>query len=181
MKDKIVVIEGPSGVGKDSIISGLISKYPSEFEKIVSVTTREMRPYEAQGNPYIFVADKKFDKMVKEGDIFEYTMRHGTKRGMSEKYINDILDKDKIPLKDCDIVGVEALRTKFKNVLTFFITASKAEIEQRMRKRGDKEDDIKTRLDDYDRYMEEARHYDYIVENKDLDKVIAQIYKIIYN
>jgi guanylate kinase len=177
----IVVIEGPSGVGKDSIISGLIKKYPDKFERIISVSTRPMRDYERQGNPYIFVTEEEFNKMLCSGDIFEHTVRHGTKRGMSEKHINAILEKGRIPLKDCDIYGVRALRTKFNNVLTFFITADKDEIETRIRKRGDREEDIIVRLKDYDRYITESKHYDYVIENKDLDKTIDKIFNLIYD
>jgi guanylate kinase len=175
----VVVIEGPSGVGKDSVITGLINKYPDKFEKIISVTTRPMRDYEKQGYPYIFVTDEQFDSMLKSGDVFEHTLRHGTKRGMSKKYILEIISQNKIPLKDCDIYGVRALRNEFKNVLTFFITAEKSEIRSRMIKRGDKPEDIEMRLNDYDRYIGQAKYYDYVIENKDLDKTIDKIYSII--
>ncbi len=178
---KIIVIEGPSGVGKDSIITGLIKKYPNEFEKMVSVATRAMREYESQGNPYHFVSNEEFDKMLASGDIFEHTVRHNEKRGMSEKYINAILDKNKIPLKDCDLVGVKALRSKFDNVITFFITIDKETIEQRLINRKDKPEDIKARLEDYDEYIKQSKHYDYVVENRDLDKTIDKIFNLIHS
>jgi guanylate kinase len=179
--NKIVVIEGPSGAGKDSIINGLIELYPHKYEKIISMTTREMREFEKPGNPYHFVTDIEFDKMLKSGDIFEHTIRHGTKRGMSERYITDILKKNKTALKDCDIVGVRALRKRFNNVITVFITADKKDIEKRMRSRGDREEDIKIRLADYDKYMKNIKYYDYIVKNEDLKKAIENVENIIYN
>jgi len=178
---RIIVIEGPSGVGKDTIIKTLTEKYPDRFAKLVSVATRAMRPNESQGNPYYFVNNDEFDKMLASGDIFEHTVRHGEKRGMSEKYIKAILAENKIPLKDCDIIGVNALKSRFGDVKTIFITADKKTVEERLHKRGDKLEDIKKRLADYDLYMKNAEHYDYVLENVDLQKTIDKILEIIYN
>jgi len=178
---RIVVIEGPSGAGKDTIIKTLTKKYPDRFAKLISVATRAMRPHESQGNPYHFVSNEEFDQMVASGDIFEYTMRHGEKRGMSEKYIQDLFTKNKIPLKDCNLIGVKALKSRFKNVTTIFITADKNEIEQRLHRRGDTLADIEARMKDYDECMKEAQHFDYVIINDNLEKTIDKIIQIIYN
>lgn len=179
--NRIVVIEGPSGAGKDTIIKTLTKKYPDRFAKLVSVATRAMRPNESQGNPYHFVSNAEFDQMVASGDIFEYTMRHGEKRGMSEKYIKELFAAHKIPLKDCDIVGVRALQKRFQNVTTIFVTADKAEIEQRLHARGDHPDDIKVRMADYDKCIQDAQYYDHVIVNDNLEKTIDKIIEIIYN
>lgn len=179
--NRIVVIEGPSGAGKDTIIRTLTQKYPDRFAKLVSVATRAMRPNESQGNPYHFVSNSEFDQMVASGDIFEHTTRHGEKRGMSEKYIQELFNAHKIPLKDCDIVGVRALQSRFKNVTTIFIKADKTEIERRLHARGDHPDDIKVRMIDYDRCIQDAKYYDYVIDNVDLQKTIDKILEIIYN
>lgn len=179
--NRIVVIEGPSGVGKDTVIRNLTQKYPERFAKLVSVTTRAMRPNESQGNPYHFVTNEEFDKMVESGDIFEHTTRHGEKRGMSEKYIQELFNVNKIPLKDCNIIGVRALQSRFKNVTTIFITADKAEIERRLYARGDKPEDIKLRMTDYDKCILDAKYYDHVIVNDNLQKTIDKILEIIYN
>ena len=178
---RIVVIEGPSGAGKDTIIKTLTRQYPERFAKLVSVATRAMRPDESQGNPYHFVSNQEFDAMVATGDIFEYTMRHGEKRGMSEKYINELFTEKKIPLKDCNLIGVNALKSKFDNVVTIFITADKNEIERRLHRRGDALADIEKRLADYDVCMQEAKHFDHVIINDNLEKTIDKILEIIYN
>lgn len=181
LNQRIVVIEGPSGAGKDTIIKTLTQKYPDRFAKLISVATRAMRPHESQGNPYHFVSNEEFDQMVASGDIFEYTMRHGEKRGMSEKYIQDLFTKNKIPLKDCNLIGVKALKSRFKNVTTIFITADKNEIEQRLHRRGDALADIEARMKDYDECMKEAEYFDYVLINDNLEKTIDKIIEIIYN
>lgn len=181
LNQRIVVIEGPSGAGKDTIIKTLVKKYPDRFAKLVSVATRVMRPNESQGNPYHFVSNEEFDQMVASGDIFEYTMRHGEKRGMSEKYIQELFTQNKIPLKDCNLIGVKALKSRFQNVVTIFITADKNEIEQRLHRRGDALSDIKARMQDYDECMKEAEHFDHVIMNDNLEKTIDKILKIIYN
>ena len=180
----IIVIEGPSGAGKDSTINYFITKQPDRFEKIISLTTRPMREYEKQGNPYYFVTDAEFDKMVKTGDIFEWTSRHGTRRGMSEKYIKQILDKGKIALKDCDLVGVRALQKKFgrENVISIFLLATKDMTESRLRKRGDSEAEIINRLKDYDNNIKEAQYYDHVTDgNLTVKETVDNIIKIVYN
>ncbi len=179
--NRIVVIEGPSGAGKDTIIKTLVKKYPDRFAKLVSVATRAMRPNESEGNPYHFVSNAEFDAMVAAGDIFEHTVRHGEKRGMSEKYINQLFAENKIPLKDCDIVGVRALKSRFQNVTTIFITADKAEIERRLHARGDDPADIKVRMIDYDRCVQDAKYYDHVIVNDNVQKTIDKILEIIYN
>ena len=180
----IIVIEGPSGAGKDSTINELIKQQPDKFEKIISLSTRSMREYEKQGNPYYFITDKEFENMVKIGDIFEWTSIHGTKRGMSEKYIKQILNKNKIALKDCNLVGVRALQKKFgvENVLSIFLLATKEMTEFRLRKRGDSEKDINHRLNEYDEHMKEAQYYDYTTDgNLTVKETVDNILKIIYN
>ena len=178
---QIVVIEGPSGVGKDTVIKNLIQKYPDRFAKLISVATRAMRPNESEGNPYHFVNHAEFDQMVATGDIFEHTTRHGEKRGMSEKYIQAILAQNKIPLKDCDVVGVRALKSRFKNVTSIFLTADKAEVERRLHARGDAPADIAERLQDYDRCLQDAKYYDHVIVNDNLQETIDKILTIIDN
>jgi guanylate kinase len=180
----IIVIEGPSGAGKDSTINELIKQQPKKFEKIISLSTRNMREYEKQGNPYYFVSDAEFDGMVKTGDIFEWTNIHGTKRGMSEKYIRQILNKNKIALKDCNLIGVRALQKKFgeKNVLSIFLLATKEMTESRLRKRGDSEKEITHRLAEYDEHIKEAEYYDYTTDgNLTVKETVDNILEIIYN
>ena len=148
-KGIIVVLEGPSGVGKDSIMNRLIELYPNNFERVISTTTRAMRQYESQGNPYYFVTDDEFNRLVDTGVIFEQTERHGTKRGMSKTAFDNILNHKKVPIKDCDKVGLKALKNLYGNkVFGVFITAPKDELINRLIGRG--EPNIEKRIQRYE-------------------------------
>ena len=91
-KKSIVIIEGPSGVGKDTIINELIKRYPEKFGKPINATTRAMRENESQNNPYLFLSEEEFFKKRASGDIFEHTMRHGTYRGMQKSSFDNIIN-----------------------------------------------------------------------------------------
>jgi len=181
MKTQIVIIEGPSGVGKDSIIAQLIAQYPDRFQKATSYATRAMRPGEVDGFTYNFTDDKTFLAKVKSGDIFEYTQRHGTYRGLSKTLIDRVINTGKIALKDADIIGVRALRATYSNrVLAIFITASREIIEHRLIKRGDSPDDRAKRLADYDNSQTFIPEFDYVVDgNGPLDETVSKVHSII--
>jgi guanylate kinase len=109
-------------------------------------------------------------------------MRHGTYRGMSYRYINEIFKRGHVPIKDCDLIGVNALKKAYPNrVLTIFVTAPKEQVRGRLASRGDKEADIEVRLKDYDNYVKEAGHYDNQVQNIVLGEAIREIDEIIIN
>ena len=109
-KKQIVIIEGPSGVGKDTIITELISRYPDRFGRPINATTRPMRENESQNNPYLFLTEDEFLKKRASGEIFEHTMRHGTYRGMRKSSFDSILNSGKIALRDCDVNGLHAIK-----------------------------------------------------------------------
>jgi guanylate kinase len=140
-----------------------------------------MRDGERQGFPYFHVTTQEFHEMFERGDIFEYTMRHGTYRAMSKPLIQRVLDKNKIPLMNCDIAGIDALHKAFgkKNVLTIFIKADKAEIERRLIARGDSPADREVRLKDYENMMKNEPRFDKSVENIELAEAIEQVHRII--
>jgi guanylate kinase len=175
----IIVIEGPSGVGKDTIMREMIRRRPDRYKKIVSYSTRTPRDGEINGVEYIFVDKETFLKKVKTGEIFEHTMRHGTYRGIGKDAVNDIIDKGYIALKDTDMLGVRALQRAYPGkVLTVFITARKDLVEKRMRERGCTPEDLVARLADYDECIVQASNFDYVFENNGpIDQVIEKIEK----
>ena len=183
MKNKcILIIEGPSGVGKDTIVNEIIRRFPDRFGKPVNATTREMRPNESQGNPYLFLTEEEFLQKRREGDIFEQTIRHGTYRGMQRSSFNEILNSNKIAIRDCDRFGLEALKKEFGDIVTsIFLTAPKDVIRNRLIERGEEKESMERRLKDYDEYLQNSVYFDYEIENMDIDKTIETIINIIEN
>lgn len=181
MKNKkgiIIIIEGPSGVGKDTLVHELMKKYPNTFAKVPSMTTRAMRENESQGDPYFFVDEDTFKDYIETGEVFEHTIRHGQYRGMCKRLFDEVLDKQLFPVKDCDMVGLNALKEVYGNkVCSFFITCPKADIERRLINRGTTGDDLKTRLNNYDEYVKNYIYYDEVIENIDLQVATDTLYK----
>lgn len=176
-KGIIIVIEGPSGVGKDTIVKQLVEKYPNTFEKTPSLTTREMRKDESQGKPYYFVDEKSFIESLEKGEIFEYTLRHGQYRGMSKKYFDAVINRGLFPVKDCDKIGLDALRKVYPGkIFSIFLTCPKEQIEKRLIGRGTTGEDLRIRLENYDEYVKQAVYYDTTIENIDLEVATKQVY-----
>ena len=172
----IIVFDGPSGVGKDTIISKLIERYPKLFIKAASTTTRPMRDGESQGNPYYFVSDDEFMLKVRSGEIFEHTTRHGTYRGMSKQIFDDIIKSGKIPLKDCDYIGLNALRKAYPGkVVGIFLTAPKEMIIQRLLARDKNDETLIARIADYDSFVKTSVHFDYVIQNIDIEKTVQDV------
>lgn len=181
MKKSIVIIEGPSGVGKDTIINELIARYPDKFGKPINATTRPMRENESQNNPYLFLTEEEFFKKRQSGEIFEQTMRHGTYRGMQKPSFDSLIDAGKVALRDCDVNGLRAIRQVYGDdiVTSVFLTAPKEEIVKRLKSRNEPEESMQKRLKDYDTYIENAKYFDNIIENIDMEETIDKILKII--
>jgi guanylate kinase len=178
---RIIVIEGPSGTGKDTIIKKLIEKFPDKYEKITSYTTREKRDGEIDGQVYNFIDRQTFKDKFENGEIFEFTKRHGSYRGMSKSLINKIIDNGKIALKDVDNIGMRAIKSVYEGqVLTIFITAKKEIIRERLTGRGGAIEDIEQRLHDYDLIHNYVDEYDHIITNNGtVDACIKKILKIL--
>jgi len=179
---KIIVLEGPSGVGKDTIIKELVRLYPETYIKMPSTTSRPMRPGESQGNPYFFITRKEFEKKIKTGDVFEFTLpaRDGDYRGMSKQIINDLLATGKTQIKDCDWIGIEALRKEYGDiVLAIYVNVPKEEVARRIRERGGDEKDIQRRIADYDDYKKIRKWCEFSVDNIELGKCVADVHSII--
>ena len=176
----IIIIEGPSAVGKDTIINELIKRFPDRFGKPINATTRPMRENESQNNPYLFLTDEEFIRLRKSGDIFEHTKRHGTYRGMRKSSFNEIINSGRIAVRDCDILGLHAIKQEYPNkVLSIFLTAPKDEIIKRMLSRNEPKESMEIRLKDYDVYVENAKYFDYVINNITIDDTINQILDIL--
>lgn len=179
-KKNIIIIEGPSGVGKDTIIDQLITRYPDRFDRPVNATTRAMRENERQGYPYLFISEDEFRRLRLSGEIFEQTIRHGTYRGMRKSSFDGIINTGKIALRDCDKNGLASLKKEYPDqVIGIFLTCDKEDIKRRLKNRNEPIESMNARLADFDKCIKDAYFFDYVIENNDIENTIKQIVDII--
>ena len=184
---KLVVISGPSGVGKGTIVKHLIDIYNAKKDNLhlsVSCTTRNPREGETDGVSYYFITEKEFKKRIKKGDFLEYNKYgtgkyYGTPKSTTIEYLNKGYDV----ILEIDINGYRQIKKSFPDSLGIFIMPpSIEELYNRLKNRNtETEDVIKVRLDAAKNEIENREIYDYIIvnENNKSEEAAKDIYEII--
>ena len=178
-KGKLFIISGASGVGKSTVLKAVMSAR-EDLQFSVSATTRDPRPNETDGVHYYFVTKERFEQMIGEGQMLEYSAHaanyYGTPRAQAEeKLLNGcvLLDIEPNGAKQVKEAAPEA-------VLVFIMPPSAEELEQRLRGRGDTSDEqIAMRLERAVWEMEQRSWYDHVVVNDDAERCADEILKII--
>eukprot|EP00919_Chromeraceae_sp_WS-2016_P008555 GHVR01020172.1.p1 GENE.GHVR01020172.1~~GHVR01020172.1.p1 ORF type:complete len:202 (-),score=34.62 GHVR01020172.1:40-645(-) len=156
-----LIISGPSGVGKGTLIDKLMSEYPNTFAVSVSHTSRSPRHNEIDGIHYHFTSKDNILKMVENDEFVEHATVHGNVYGTSVGSVQSVLDNGRICILEIDVQGAQQLhdRSTFKNAKYLFLDPpSSQELERRLRKRGtETEDKILERLRNADDECEAAR------------------------
>lgn len=176
----MVVISGPSGVGKSSFVSGLLSA-GLNLEYSVSATTRSRRPQEENGREYLFLSRAEFQKRIDAGEFVEWAEVHGELYGTLRSETERRLRAGRNVLLDIDVQGGRAVRNAYpEGVFIFVLPPSFASLEERLRGRGtDSDERIRLRLDNALREIKLVTEYDYAVVNDDLDAALARVAAII--
>ena len=176
----LFVLSGPSGVGKGTVIDKL-STEDINVEYSISVTTREPRRGEEDGQDYIFVNEDEFFRMVEDNKFIEWARVHNNYYGTLKRTVQDLLNKGKDVILEIDIQGARQIRDKFPAaILIFLLPPSLDELENRLDKRGSEDPDSKkTRLENARQEMNEISYYDYQVKNDNLEDTVYQIKEII--
>lgn len=181
----LVILSGVAGAGKDTIKRELIKR----MENVVSLpsyTSRPIRPGDIEGETYCFVSRDEFERMINDGELYEYDVHHNNYYGSSKKLLNDKIDSGKVIVKDIDVNGTEKLKELLKNetkVVTIFLRVPKDELQRRLEERVDKPSpaEIKLRLNRFDYEESRIGVYDYVLKNNDLEKTVQIIMTIIEN
>ena len=175
----MVVISGPSGVGKSSFVRQLVEDLDIVYS--VSVTTRPQRPHEEEGRDYFYLDRAEFKRRAAAGAFVEWAEVHGELYGTLRDQTDGSLRAGKNVLLDIDVQGGKAVRAIYPDaVLIFLLPPSLQSLEARLRGRGtDSEDRIRIRLENARREMALVSEYDYVVVNDDLETAYRQIASII--
>ncbi len=180
MSGLLFVITAPSGAGKSSLIDALL-KDDARLSLSVSYTTRAPRPGEINGRQYHFVDDPSFMAMLERGEFLESAEVHGYRYGTSQAVIRDALKRGQDLVLEIDWQGAQQVRKLYPGCVgVFILPPSVAELERRMRARGQDSDAvIRRRLASADTEISHAPEFDYVIINKDFDDARKDLQAII--
>ena len=172
---KLLVVSGPSGVGKSTITNRL--RADERFWISVSVTTRLMRTGEVDGIDYIFVAEDKFNQMIKNNDFLEWADFAGSKYGTPKKAVEEALQDGKNVILEIELNGARQVRKNSKNAILIFIEPpSWEELTARLINRGtESEQSTQARLDRAKEELSAAAEFDYVVINHQVEQSVAEL------
>ena len=186
---KLVVISGPSGVGKGTVVKLLQEKYQKENKKLylsVSCTTREPREGEIDGVHYYFISEEEFKKRISNNDFFEYNVYgtgkyYGTPKSTILNYLNDGYDV----ILEIEVNGYKQIKEQYPDCIGIFIAPpSIDELYNRLINRGtENKDVIEKRIATARHEMQEENLYHYVIVNEDgkSKEAMEEIYKILNN
>ncbi len=178
-KGKLFVLSGASGVGKSTVLSRVMAQR-SDLQFSVSATTRKPRPGEQEGVSYYFVSREEFLDMIAQDAFLEYDAHMDNYYGTPQKQLEEKLEQGHVIL-DIEPNGAFAVRRKRPDaVLIFIAPPSLQELENRLRNRGDTdEEQIRLRLERVQWEMEQGRSYDHFVINDQVEACADKILHII--
>ncbi|HEY56977.1 MAG TPA: guanylate kinase [Anaerolineae bacterium] len=177
----LVVISGPSGVGKDSVIQRMKERN-LPFHFVVTATTRPPRPGERHGVDYFFVSREEFAEMIDHGELLEYALVYNDYKGIPKEQVRRALASGKDVVMRVDVQGAATVRRLAPEaVLIFLTTESEEELVRRLKKRQtESPEDLKLRIATARKELERLHEFDYVVVNREgkLDKAVDTIIAI---
>ena len=180
-KGLLIVLSGPSGVGKGTVRKAIFEQPDIKFEYSISVTSRKMRPGEVDGVDYFFKTREEFESMIKNDELLEYTEYVGNYYGTPVDYVQKTLNEGKDVFLEIEVEGAKQVRNKFPDGLfVFLIPPSLSELENRIKTRGTETDElIRNRMTVAKNELKMMNLYDYVVENDKVDNAVEKIKAIV--
>jgi guanylate kinase len=178
---RLIVLTGPSGVGKGTLLRSLLKRHP-ELYLSVSATTRQPRPGEIDGKHYYFVSRHKFEQMLTAGELLEWAEYAGNYYGTPSLPVERQIQLGQSVILEIEVVGARKIHKTFPTALRIFILPpSLAELEQRIRRRGqDSAEAIAQRLSCAKAEIDAADEFDLQIVNDDLETALFSIEAAIF-
>jgi guanylate kinase len=178
----LIVISGPSGAGKDSVIQRMKER-GLPFHFVVTATTRPRRPNEVDGRDYWFISKEEFARRIDNDEFFEYAIVYGDYKGNSKQQVREALASGKDVIMRLDVQGAESVRKLAPEALLIFITVeNEAELVSRLQTRKtETAEELKLRIATARRELTRIDEFDYVIVNRDeaLDETVDTIRAII--
>ncbi len=178
----LVVISGPSGVGKDTVLMRM-REFGMPFHFVVTTTSRAKRPGEVEGFDYNFVSKPEFEAMIAENELLEHAVVYGEYKGIPKSQVRDAMRSGKDVILRIDVQGAATLRKLAPEaILIFLIPPSQAELASRLSlRRTDSPEAIEHRLAMAEDEMKRVDEFDYVVVNPEArpDEAASTIQSII--
>lgn len=181
-KGKLIVISGPSGVGKSTLLRRLFQEYPDKMSFSVSYTSRNPRIGERDGKDYYFTDTDTFRKKIESNDFLEWACVHDNYYGTGKAEVEKILLSGRHCILDIDVQGADSVRNAGIPAVFLFIAPENIGIlKERLEKRGtESEEAIARRLQNAEGEIAQKDKYDYVIINKDLDNAYHELQKYIF-
>ena len=177
---KLIIITGPSGVGKGTVVKELLDRNKDIWLSI-SATTRNPRVGEKDGLNYYFISEERFKDMIDKKEFLEWAQFAGNYYGTPLSTVNEKIEKGFIVLLEIEVEGAKQIKEKFPESLSIFLLPpSKEELEKRIRNRGtEKEEAIDRRLSRANYEIASSGEFDFVLTNHDVDETVKEVFKII--
>lgn len=178
----LVVISGPSGAGKDSVIQRMRER-GLPFHFVITATTRAPRPEERHGEDYFFLSKEEFAEMIERGELLEYAIVYNDYKGIPKQQVRQALNSNKDVIMRLDVQGAATIRQVCPEALLIFLTVpDEEELVRRLKiRKSETPEGLKLRIAMARQEMKRIDLFDYVVVNRDshLDEAVDVILAII--
>jgi guanylate kinase len=178
----LIVISGPSGVGKDSIVQALM-KHGNLFHFVVTATTRSRRPEEVHGKDYFFVSKEEFTRMIEQEELIEYAIVYNQYKGIPKQQVREALAQGKDVIMRLDVQGAATVRKLAPEaVLIFLTTESEEALVNRLKtRRTETAENLSLRIATARQELKRVPEFDYVIVNAEghLDETMDTVVAII--
>jgi guanylate kinase len=179
-RGNLIVIAGPSGVGKGSVVKALLAKDP-DLALSISATTRPPRAAEREGEDYHFVSTGRFEQLVDQGEMLEWASVFDHFYGTPAAFVQAQREAGRNVILEIDVQGAKQVREGVPDAILILLEPpSMEELARRLRDRGtEPEEKIERRLAEAVRELDQRALFDHVVVNDDLDRASSQVAAII--